>query len=106
LTGGTFAAVSVGLDRRWPDVPFVSHAIRIHLSRVVSLHLDDILADSFPASDPPSWTLGYVSPALASDEAGAPEADQAVQDELSLAAAPLAEPQLTATFPEEPRWPR
>jgi hypothetical protein len=27
------------------------------------LALDEVLADSFPASDPPSWTLGVARPA-------------------------------------------
>jgi hypothetical protein len=32
----------------------------------MSVQIDDILADLFPASDPPSWTLGFVSASLAS----------------------------------------
>jgi cardiolipin synthase A/B len=31
---------------------------------VVSTRIDEVLEGSFPASDPPSWTLGYVSPSL------------------------------------------
>jgi hypothetical protein len=49
--------------------------IMIHVLRTMPVLLDDILADSFPASDPPSWTLGYVSSALASEDAGDPDAD-------------------------------
>jgi hypothetical protein len=29
--------------------------------------LDQVLADSFPASDPPSWTLGVQAPELPAD---------------------------------------
>ncbi len=32
------------------------------------LALDQVLADSFPASDPPSWTLGVAQPSSASTE--------------------------------------
>jgi hypothetical protein len=66
------------------------HAIWPHvLSEAVSVHVDDILADSFPASDPPSWTLGYVSPALSPDEPEPHEAEEALRAEPSQAATPV-----------------
>jgi cardiolipin synthase A/B len=35
---------------------------------VVTVQIDEVLADSFPASDPPSWTLGYVSPSMREEQ--------------------------------------
>jgi hypothetical protein len=44
------------------------------------LALDQVLADSFPASDPPSWTLGVARPASFSRTEGATSTDETAME--------------------------
>jgi hypothetical protein len=46
--------------------PGVNQAPGVREVTAQELEIDRILADSFPASDPPPWTLG-IAPALADD---------------------------------------
>ena len=42
--------------------------------------LDQVLADSFPASDPPSWTLGVAQPAPSGSTESAQSADETAME--------------------------
>jgi hypothetical protein len=42
--------------------------------------LDQVLADSFPASDPPSWTLGVAQPASSGYTGSAESADKTAME--------------------------
>jgi hypothetical protein len=60
----TLAAIvpaAVGIDGRLDD--FRDRRDRLAAERAI----DDVLADSFPASDPPSWNPGITRPALDAD---------------------------------------
>lgn len=46
----------------------ISKIERAHPAPVQEREIDQILADSFPASDAPPWTLGVVSPELSQDQ--------------------------------------
>ena len=41
----------------------VAMSVHQEARHAAELALDQVLADSFPASDPPSWTLGVARPA-------------------------------------------
>jgi hypothetical protein len=63
--------VGTATEVRRVDLEFEARQERLAAERA----LDSVLADSFPASDPPSWTLGITRPQperYATDEAVAP----------------------------------
>jgi len=52
------AVVRPGIAVQWPEAESEPRQQRL----AAELAMDNVLADSFPASDPPSWTLGITRP--------------------------------------------
>lgn len=63
-------------DRLAPDEP-AAHDERVRAGGTQEGKIDQALADSFPASDAPPWTLGLGSPKLVQSQ----DADNAAADQ-------------------------
>jgi hypothetical protein len=66
-------------------------AVRTVSARVDVDHLDDVLSDSFPASDPPSWNSGIararpINSSTPGDMRGAQETSPAIASGRTMAA--------------------
>lgn len=65
--------------------------------------LDQVLADSFPASDPPSWTLGVAQPALSVYTGSAESADETAMENSDGEAATITRDVIDVSLPRPKR---